>query len=200
MADEEGNTQILKDSKDSNEEDFSKPLASSIKKDESSIDKKKKEKLPELTDEQKMEFRTKYKAYIPNEVTPMLHKDFGTCIRSLGFTPTEHELKLMLDDADPERLGWIGEDDFLQQMKKVIQRAPPTNQQVREAFRTFDKDNDGFIPTSKLRHILTSIGEALSEVEIDELIRYSDANADGMIRYDKFVELVFDADPEALNF
>ena len=47
MADEEGNTQILKDSKDSNEEDFSKPLASSIKKDESSIDKKKKEKLME---------------------------------------------------------------------------------------------------------------------------------------------------------
>ena len=52
---------------------------------------------------------------------------------------------------------------------------------VKEAFKVFDRDNNGFISAAELRHVMTSIGEKLTDDEVDEMIREADQDGDGRI-------------------
>lgn len=57
-------------------------------------------------------------------------------------------------------------------------------QQAEEALTTyqvFDRDNNGFISAAELRHVMTSIGEKLTDDEVDEMIREADQDGDGRI-------------------
>ncbi len=45
----------------------------------------------------------------------------------------------------------------------------------------FDRDNNGFISAAELRHVMTSIGEKLSDEEVDDMIREADQDGDGRI-------------------
>lgn len=50
--------------------------------------------------------------------------------------------------------------------------------------RVFDKNNDGLISSVELRHVMTNLGEKLSEEEVDDMIREADLDGDGMVNYD----------------
>ncbi len=49
------------------------------------------------------------------------------------------------------------------------------------AAQVFDRDNNGFISAAELRHVMTSIGEKLTDDEVDEMIREADQDGDGRI-------------------
>ena len=44
--------------------------------------------------------------------------------------------------------------------------------------KVFDKDGDGFISACELRHVMTNLGERLTDDEIDEMIREADVDGD----------------------
>lgn len=73
-----------------------------------------------------------------------------------------------------------------------------SEEEIREAFKAgttpfarvalsnpsaqvFDRDNNGFISAAELRHVMTSIGEKLTDDEVDEMIREADQDGDGRI-------------------
>jgi calmodulin len=53
--------------------------------------------------------------------------------------------------------------------------------ELRAAFRVFDKDDSGTIDTAELRHLMKSIGEDLTDEQIEEMIREADKDGDGCI-------------------
>jgi len=50
-------------------------------------------------------------------------------------------------------------------------------------FRVFDKNNDGFITADELQHVMTNLGEKLSEEEIADMIKEADLDGDGKVSY-----------------
>ena len=56
--------------------------------------------------------------------------------------------------------------------------------EIREAFRVFDKDGNGFISAAELRHVMTNLGEKLTDEEVDEMIREADIDGDGQVNYE----------------
>lgn len=48
----------------------------------------------------------------------------------------------------------------------------------------FDKNNDGLISNIELRHVMTSLGERLSEEEVDDMIKEADLDGDGQVNYE----------------
>lgn len=53
--------------------------------------------------------------------------------------------------------------------------------ELRQAFKVFDADNSGSINIDELRTVMKSIGENLSEQEIEQMLKLADTNGDGTI-------------------
>ncbi len=64
-------------------------------------------------------------------------------------------------------------------------------EELREAFRVFDKDGNGFISAAELRHVMTNLGEKLTDDEVDEMIREADLDGDGMVNYEGNFDSIF---------
>ena len=50
-------------------------------------------------------------------------------------------------------------------------------------FSLFDRDGDGYIDASELRYLLTTLGEKLTDAEVDEIIKDVDVDGDGRVNY-----------------
>ena len=70
--------------------------------------------------------------------------------------------------------------EFLTMMARKM-KDTDSEEEIREAFKVFDRDNNGFISSAELRHVMTSIGEKLTDDEVDEMIREADQDGDGRI-------------------
>ena len=57
-------------------------------------------------------------------------------------------------------------------------------EEIKEAFRVFDKDGNGFISKDELKHVMQSLGENLTSEEVEEMIREADIDGDGQVNYD----------------
>ena len=63
----------------------------------------------------------------------------------------------------------------------VLATAMFMSAQADHWMQVFDRDNNGFISAAELRHVMTSIGEKLTDDEVDEMIREADQDGDGRI-------------------
>lgn len=85
--------------------------------------------------------------------------------------------------------GTIDFDEFLQMMARKM-RDTDTTEELKEAFKVFDKDGNGFISASELRHVMKSLGERLTDEEVDEMIKEADLDGDGQVNYEGRVEIL----------
>ena len=51
------------------------------------------------------------------------------------------------------------------------------------------QDGNGLISAAELKHVLTNLGEKLTDEEVDEMIREADIDGDGQVNYDGNVVL-----------
>lgn len=63
-------------------------------------------------------------------------------------------------------------------------------EELKEAFRVFDRNGDGFISASELRHVMTNLGEKLTDEEVEDMIREADLDGDGLVNYEEFVTVL----------
>ncbi|XP_016081029.1 calmodulin-A-like [Ornithorhynchus anatinus] len=116
-------------------------------------------------------------------------KELGTVMRSLGQNPTEAELKGIIDQVDTDGNGTVDFPEFLGLMAQMM-KDPEVEDGIREAFRMFDKDGNGYISAAELRQVLATLGEKLTDEEVDEMIRGADTDGDGKVNYEEFVRVL----------
>lgn len=73
--------------------------------------------------------------------------------------------------------------EFLAMMSMANQRGEDESH-IRESFRVFDLDGNGFISKAELRQVMGNLGEKLTDEEVQDMIREADADGDGQINYD----------------
>jgi len=81
----------------------------------------------------------------------------------------------------------------LQNVAAIVQKRSKSNdseEQIREAFKVFDKNGTGFIEIAELRHVLTTLGEKLTTQEVDGVMKEADADADGKINLQDFLRVM----------
>jgi len=156
------------------------------------------EELPELTDEQLVEFSQMYKRFA-NEEGNLPNNLLGHVVRELGFYPSKLLISQLCSQADPERIGVVKRKDFMEIMRKMVTIKKPTEEEIKNAFAIFDREKNGFIPTARMRYLLTQLGEQLEEDELDALMELADPETDGFIKYDKFVEWMFDPEGKPME-
>ena len=115
--------------------------------------------------------------------------EIGTVMRSLGQMPTQEEVAGIVKGVGSASVDF---PEFLTVMSKNM-KPPASEEEIKEAFRVFDKEGDGFVSASELRHVMTNLGEKLTEDEIDEMITEADDDSDGQIKYAEFVKMMTEA-------
>jgi calmodulin len=127
-------------------------------------------------------------------------------MRSLGQNPTESELQDIVNELDVDHTGTIDFDgdtasltrhivillthqpEFLTMM---IHKGKATDEEaeLRAAFEVFDQDGSGTISADEMRRVMKSIGEELTDAEIDEMIKEADTDGNGTIDCEFFLVL-----------
>ena len=104
-------------------------------------------------------------------------------MRSLGRNPAEAELKRMIQEVDSDGNGEVDFQEFLTMMTHKMHNID-TEDEMREAFKLFDRDGNGYISPAELKQVMNNLGERLTEAEVDLMIREVDANGDGQVNYE----------------
>ncbi|WAR18955.1 CAM2B-like protein [Mya arenaria] len=63
-------------------------------------------------------------------------------------------------------------------------------EELKAAFRMFDKDCNGYISPAELRYAMTMLGERLTDEEVNEMIKEADIDGDGQVNYEEFVKMM----------
>lgn len=112
----------------------------------------------------------------------------GDVLRSLGQNPTEQEIRKCGYAQNPDaRITFETFFPILQTISK--NRSIPPYEDFVEGFRVFDKEQNGYIASAELRHILTSLGEKLTDEEVDQLVQGVE-DAQGNICYEDLIKMV----------
>lgn len=67
---------------------------------------------------------------------------------------------------------------------------PFSDDELKQAFNTFDLDKNRFVGAKELSALLRLIGEKVTDREIDEMIRLCDSDGDGQVTFDEFHRLM----------
>eukprot|EP01113_Clastostelium_recurvatum_P007184 TRINITY_DN1332_c0_g1_i1.p1 TRINITY_DN1332_c0_g1~~TRINITY_DN1332_c0_g1_i1.p1 ORF type:complete len:153 (+),score=49.56 TRINITY_DN1332_c0_g1_i1:72-530(+) len=140
-----------------------------------------------LTEQQISEFKEAFQLFDRDNDGKISTGELGTVMRSLGQNPTQAELKDIVKEVD-DGTGHVDFPTFLTVMQRKMKHSD-NEEDIREAFKVFDKNGNGFISVSELRHVLTTIGEKLTKEEFDGMLKEARL-VDGQINFEEFVKVM----------
>ena len=143
----------------------------------------------QLSGEEIAEFQEAFSIFDKYGDGTIATKELGKLMRSLGSSFTDTELQDMIIEIDMDGSGTIYFPEFLTMMARTLKDID-NEEEIREAFRSFDELGNGLLSAAQLRHVLTTVGDKLTNEEVDELFEVVDIDNDGQIDYEEFVTMM----------
>lgn len=121
----------------------------------------------------------------------------GDFLRCLGLNPTEEQVQ---KNGGCQKMGekQYKLDELMPIYQDVLaSKSSGTAAEFNEAFKTFDREGQGFVSAAELRHSLQAMGDRLTDEEMDEIIKFTGTEEDleGNVKYGEFIDKVM-AGPE----
>jgi calmodulin len=120
--------------------------------------------------------------YITGTITA---EDLRSVLRALGYDPSPDETSDMLKEmgvssSSTNDGGSVDLNSFVAFMATKVPLAG-FEEEIRNAFRLFDKDGDGFITPAELKTVLGRLGENLTDEDVTAMIAEADTDGDGQV-------------------
>merc|ERR1712141_779686 len=119
--------------------------------------------------------------------------DLDDILRAMGFRPSKEELKEILEEIDEDGSGEIEFEEFCQLCAKFLIEEPDDETmkaELKEAFRVYDKEANGFITTDTLREIISELDTRLTKEDLDGIIEEIDEDGSGTMDFDEFCAMM----------
>jgi len=119
--------------------------------------------------------------------------DLDDILRGMGFRPSKEELKEILEEIDEDGSGEIEFEEFCQLCAKFLIEEPDEETmkaELKEAFRVYDKEANGFITTDTLREIISELDTRLTSEDLDGIIEEIDEDGSGTMDFDEFCAMM----------
>eukprot|EP00756_Hemistasia_phaeocysticola_P037914 Hpha_TRINITY_DN16728_c0_g1::TRINITY_DN16728_c0_g1_i1::g.78342::m.78342/K02183/CALM; calmodulin len=115
--------------------------------------------------------------------------DFIHIVRSLGRKYTEAEIQ--------EKTKAIGDpvslDEFIGFMKQPYDG--PTKDDLLQALKAFDGNETGFLKVGEITSLLTTLGEKMSEAEVQQLMQDVKPDGEGKVNIEQFADYLCEPVP-----
>eukprot|EP00049_Salpingoeca_infusionum_P021695 m.4172 g.4172 ORF g.4172 m.4172 type:complete len:153 (-) comp4435_c0_seq1:2344-2802(-) len=146
-----------------------------------------------FTDSQMSQFREAFALFDKKGDGNIRLGDLGTVLRAMGENPTQADVTKTQQEIDPDSNPdkRINFEEFLPVLQRFQGQKPVgTEADYIEGLRVFDKDGNGTINAAELRHVLASLGEKLSDDDLDALLANVPIDSSGCVNYQEFVRIV----------
>nr|NP_001298912.1 troponin C [Papilio xuthus]BAM18347.1 troponin C [Papilio xuthus] len=116
----------------------------------------------------------------------------STILNTMGQLFDDFELQALIDENDPEGSGKINFDGFCNIASHFLEEedAEAMQQELKEAFRLYDREGNGYTTTSTLKEILAALDDKLSNADLDGIIAEIDTDGSGTVDFDEFMEMM----------
>ncbi|CAG9788677.1 unnamed protein product [Diatraea saccharalis] len=110
----------------------------------------------------------------------------STILNTMGQLFDDSELQALISENDPEGSGKINFDGFCNIASHFLEEedAEAMQQELKEAFRLYDREGNGYITTSTLKEILAALDDKLSNADLDGIIAEIDTDGSGTVDFD----------------
>lgn len=144
--------------------------------------------MSQLSEDQIQEFKETFGIFDTKGDGKISVSQIGDVIRALGQNPTESDIKKCSDKLTPE--DRISFDTFMPILQTVIKNKKQYSvDEFVEGLRHFDNDGSGYISSAELRHLLTGLGEKLTEDEVEQILVGME-DEEGRVNYEFFVKQI----------
>ncbi|XP_044755223.1 troponin C, isoallergen Bla g 6.0101-like [Coccinella septempunctata] len=120
----------------------------------------------------------------------------GTILGMLGIHTTDEMLNEIISEVDADGSGELEFEEFITLASRfmVEEDAEAMQQELKEAFRLYDKEGNGYITTKTLKEILKELDDKLTNDELDMIITEIDTDGSGTVDFDEFMEVMTGGD------
>ncbi|XP_069607793.1 centrin-3 isoform X2 [Ranitomeya imitator] len=160
-----------------------------VVRSELAVDKTKKKKKRELSEEQKQEIKDAFDLFDTDKDKAIDYHELKVAMRALGFDVKKADVLRILKDYDSEATGRISFEDFKEVVTDLILDRDP-QEEMMKAFKLFDDDDSGRISMRNLRRVARELGENMSDEELRAMIEEFDKDGDGEINLQEFISIM----------
>ncbi|KAK8490689.1 hypothetical protein V6N13_046912 [Hibiscus sabdariffa] len=100
------------------------------------------------------------------------------------------EALIQKDDTNNNGLVEFSEFVSLVAPELLSEKSTYSEQQLRQLFKMFDRDGNGYITAAELTHSMAKLGHTLTAEELTGMIKEADPNGDGMISFEEFSQAI----------
>ncbi|XP_074656024.1 neo-calmodulin-like isoform X2 [Tubulanus polymorphus] len=145
-----------------------------------------------LSQKERKEFKEAFTLFDKDGDGKITTYELASVMHFLGSKPSQEQIEVMIDQVDTDGNGTVEFEEFLRMMSNnPIKTLPKTeDEEMREAFKVFDRDNDGFIDAQELRFTMNNLGQPLSDEDVKAMIKEADIDGDGRINYEEFIKMM----------
>lgn len=142
-----------------------------------------------LTEDQVEEFKEAFALFDKDGDGSISVDELGIVMRSLGRDMTREELLSLIAEVDEDGSGEIEFPEFIRLISAKMKNVDSV-EEMREAFLVFDQDKSGSVSASELKHVMNNLGEQVTDQEVEDMIIAADADGDGQLSFDDFLQYV----------
>lgn len=151
-----------------------------------------KEPAAKLNEEQLAELKEIFRSFDRNNDGSLTQLELGSLLRSLGLKPSSDDLETLIQKADTNNNGLVEFSEFvaLAAPELLHSQSPYSEDQLKQLFKFFDSDGDGYITAAELAHSMAKLGHTLTAEELTEMITEADTDGDGRISFQEFSQAI----------
>ncbi|XP_031841289.1 troponin C type IIIb [Nomia melanderi] len=147
----------------------------------------------QLSKDQIAQLKMGFDAFDPDKKEAINTDMVGTILGMMGMKIPSEQLNAVIAEFDPFGSGELNFQEFCQLASRFMEEDTDTEamqQELREAFRLYDKEGNGYITTDVFRDILHELDDALSPEELDMIIEEVDTDGSGTLDFEEFMEVM----------
>jgi len=132
-----------------------------------------------------MELRESFAVFDGDDNGHVTSEEIGKVLHRVGQHVTKEETDELLKSHDVDKSGSLEFGEFLTLMSSKM-REIDSEEELREAFSVFDRDENGLVSKDELSKLLLSLGEGLTVPEIEAMMASADEDGDGELNFEEF--------------